>query len=175
MSWAISFFHRDRAKEPRLQGYSSTGLGKPQEAGTLFWKETNLSCVVKCCEVGGGCSHIYVDAKLRDQELDGLILPSDCCLVDGLGPQGVLSRNASLEVGRDMNKSKEQRYLGPWTSDILAKLCGLHTFSWADDTYVAFVRFSKDALTKKMVKIQHCRLKCQTNRITGESLLLLLL
>lgn len=51
---------------------------------------------MKCCEVGGCCSHIYINAKFRDQEADGLTLPSDCGLVYSLGPQGILSRNASL-------------------------------------------------------------------------------
>ena len=114
MLWAISFFQRDEAEEPGLQVTHQQGQASPYGAGTPFWKETNLSCKVKCREMGGSCSCINVDAKLRDQESDGFILPSDCCPVDGLGPQRVLSRHASLG-GEDRHEQKENRHSGPQT------------------------------------------------------------
>lgn len=95
-------------------------------------KETHLSCIVKCCEVGWCCSHIYINAKFRNQESDGFILPSDCCPVYSLGPQGILSGNTGL-IGGKRNKNEKQRIWVPGPSDVSAEFGCLHTFFWADD------------------------------------------
>lgn len=91
-----------------------------------------LSCIVKCCEVGWCCSHIYINAKFRNQESDGFILPSDCCPVYSLGPQGILSGNTGL-IGGKRNKNEKQRTWVPGPSDVSAEFGCLHTFFWADD------------------------------------------
>lgn len=93
-----------------------------------FWRDTNLGCVVKGRRAGGGRLHIHVNAKLRDQESDGFILPSDRCPVQSLGPQRVLRGNLSL-VGRERGEqNQEQRKPGPQPSDTLAKLSCRQTF-----------------------------------------------
>lgn len=65
---------------PRLQSCLSLEQTKPKEE-MLSGEATDLGCIKKCCELGGLCSHIYINAKTRHQELNGFILPSDCCSV----------------------------------------------------------------------------------------------